>query len=362
MKITFLIPFASLSGGHRVVATYARLLQARGHEVTIVSQPFRRARLDPRSIAKRLLGRGPKRPVEIDLGFLGARHRVLDRPGPILAEDVPDGDVVVATWWETAGWVAALPASKGRKFYLLQDYETFHSFPERAIATYGMGLRMIAVSAYIRDTIVANHGDHDIEVVPNAVDHAQFDAPPRDRNRPLRVGFMHSSTSRKNVALAIDAVTRARRRIPDLEIVAFGTHRPTGDGAIPGWIAFETAPDQARIPEIYASCDAWLFTSDHEGFGLPILEAMACRTPVLATRAGAAPDLIDGRNGRLLPSDPEAFAEAIAGIDAMSDAEWRTCSDAARATARAADWAAATDRLLDCFAPPPAARQANGSR
>jgi glycosyltransferase involved in cell wall biosynthesis len=49
---------------------------------------------------------------------------------------------------------------------------------------------------------------------------------------------------------------------------------------------------------VYADCDVWLFASFSEGFGLPIIEAMACRCPVVATRAGCAPDVIkEGVNG-----------------------------------------------------------------
>ncbi|MFZ3585099.1 hypothetical protein ACOI1H_23630, partial [Loktanella sp. DJP18] len=53
--------------------------------------------------------------------FLGSRHIVLKIPGQPHPDDLPDSDVIIATWWETAEWVAALPSIKGRKFYLLQD-------------------------------------------------------------------------------------------------------------------------------------------------------------------------------------------------------------------------------------------------
>ena len=350
MRIVFVIPFASPSGGHRVVSTYARILQARGHDVWIVSQPPRGPDRSPRGIAKRLLGRAPlwTPPVAIPLGFLGKRHVVLDRARPVEAGDVPDADVVIATWWETAPWVAALPASKGRKAYLLQDYEVFAPLdPARTVATYELGLKMIAVSSYIRDVIAANHGIDGIEMVPNAVDHALFDAPSRPKGDPIRVGFLYTDTLRKNVRLAIDAVNAARRKVPDLRITAFGYGTPSLP--LPEGTRYVRAPAQQGIRDLYASCDAWLLTSDREGFGLPILEAMACRTPVLSTRAGAAPDLIDGRNGTILPADAEAFAVEIAYWSRIGDAEWRERSEAAYRTARSYDWDAATDRLLDCL-------------
>lgn len=347
MRITFVIPFAGLSGGLRVVATYARILQARGHAVTVVSQPLPPPRRDPRSLVRRLIGRGPRPPVTIPFDFLGAGHRIARRAGSLEAADVPDGDVVVATWWETAEWVAALPASKGRKAYLLQGYETWPPLDEkRTVATYRLGLHMIAVSNYIRDVISVNHGIDGIAVVPNAVDLSQFDVPPRGRGDPLRVGFLYTTVPMKNVGLAIAAVAEAKRRRPDLEALSFGINAPGPALPLPDWVRFARNPPPEEISRLYAACDAWLITSDHEGFGLPILEAMACRTPVLSTRFGAAPDLIDGTNGTLLPSDAGAFAAEIVRHAEMGEAEWRARSEAARARAESWTWDMATDRLL----------------
>ena len=116
---------------------------------------------------------------------------------------------------------------------------------------------------------------------------------------------------------------------------------------LPDWVEYHRAPPQAEIPRLYAQCDLWLFTSRHEGFGLPLLEAMACRTPVLATRAGAAPDLITGQNGQLLEPSAEVFASQIERYAQMPPQEWRALSDAAFATAQAYSWDQSTDLLVD---------------
>ena len=350
MDITFIIPLNTIGGGLRVISAYARKLAESGHRVNVVSQPLD-TRIRPKDRIKRLLGRPngqqvmPVRSPLLD--FLGARHRVLDRPGPPRPEDVPDADAIIATWWETAEWVAALPDSKGRKFYLLQGYEVFPYLPvERVIATYGLPLKKIAVSEYIRSEIKNNHGFGEIDVVPNAIDTQQFHAPIRPKNSALTVGFLYTTSPMKNIRLAIDTLKLAKLRIPDLQASVFGSRPVASDLPLPNWVRYEQAPDQSRIPEIYASCDLWLFTSDHEGFGLPILEAMACRTPVLATRAGAAPQLIDGINGALLHADAKAFADEIARFAQMPDAEWREMSAAAHRTAAGYTWDDATDRLV----------------
>ncbi len=351
MKITFLLPFAGLTGGNKVVAIYALALQARGHEVTVVSVPLPKPK---RSLIKRIkLGLGLEQPptertIAPWFDALGDHHKVLETyriPG---ADDVPDGDAVIATWWETAEWAAALPPEKGRKFYLLQGYEMFPYLPlDRVAATFQMPLHKIAVSEFVRDEVSRNHDVDDISLLPNAIDVETFQAPVRAKGTPLCVGFVYSETKVKNVGRALAALTLAKAANPDLHAIAFGTAPRMPDLPLPDWVDYHRNPAQEDLPGFYAQADVWLFTSDSEGFGLPILEAMACRTPVLATDAGAAPQILTPQNGRLLPKDPAAFAEAIADFAAMSAQDWRAMSDAARATAEGYTWEDATDRLLD---------------
>ncbi|MEP3635601.1 MAG: glycosyltransferase family 4 protein [Paracoccaceae bacterium] len=351
MKITFLLPFAGLTGGTKVVAIYALALQARGHEVTVVSVPLPKPK---HSLAKRIkLGLGLERPpapraMAPWFDALGAYHKVLETYRVPDADDVPDGDAVIATWWETAEWADALPPEKGRKFYLLQGYEMFPYLPlDRVAATFQRPLHKIAVSEFVRDEIHRNHDVSDISLLPNAVDIETFQTPPRDKSTSLCVGFVYSETKVKNVGRSLAALELAKAANPDLRAIAFGTAPRMPDLPLPGWVEYHRNPAQEDLPRLYAQADVWLFTSDSEGFGLPILEAMACRTPVLATDAGAAPQILTPQNGRLLPKDPAAFAQAIADFAAMSPEEWRTMSEAARATAEGYTWNDATDRLLD---------------
>lgn len=349
MRITFVLPFAGLSGGNRVVATYARILHERGYDVTVVSRAYSPPKgLKPK--IKFLLGLEKRqKPTQTPLlDFLGEKHRIVNHDRLLDTADVPDADVIIATWWATAESVAALPPSKGRKFYLLQGYEVFPYLPvDRVIATYSLPLQKIAVSSYIIDEISKNHAVNGIHLVANAVDLDQFKAPPRTPNRVPTVGFLYTRQAIKNVRLAIDAVTLVKKRLPDLKVKAFGTRQADASLPLPSWVEYHVAPPQQDIAGIYAACDAWLFTSQKEGFGLPILEAMACRTPVLATHAGAAPDLIDGTNGTLLPGSVEAFTSEIERFAAMPESEWQNYSDAAYRTATTYTWQDATDRLLE---------------
>jgi glycosyltransferase involved in cell wall biosynthesis len=72
---------------------------------------------------------------------------------------------------------------------------------------------------------------------------------------------------------------------------------------------------------LLGGADALVYPSLYEGFGLPVLEAMACGTPVIASNVGALPELVDGAGVLIDPSNPDELAERIGSI--MSDAELR---------------------------------------
>jgi glycosyltransferase involved in cell wall biosynthesis len=313
--------------------------------VTVVSQPASPVtlRADIRSLLKtgRRAHRWSQAPF---LDFLGPRHIVLPEPRPVCAEDVPDADVVIATWWETVEWVDRFPPEKGRKVHLMQGYEMFPEQPQdRVAATYRLDFERIAVSNYVRDEVLNNHGP-DSRIIMNSVDLAHFCAPARGRNPRFTVGFLYQAMHSKNLPRALAAIAEARRRFPDLQVLSFGDSTPFAEWPLPEGCGYQQAPDQAAIPGLYASCDAWLFTSDAEGFGLPILEAMACRTPVIATRAGAAEQLIeDGVNGYLVAGDAMAFADRLEAMRAMPEADWVAMSAAARARVESWSWDDAAD-------------------
>lgn len=351
MRITFVLPYANLAGGIRVIAEYARHLSARGHAVTLVSQPRREPRMRDK-VRSLLRGRGWPRlkPERSHLDGLPVPHRVLERPRPVTDADVPDADVVIATWWETAEWVSRLSPAKGAKVYFLQHVETvFHETQPHLIprveATWRLPMHRVAVSNWIANTVMADTGG-EVAVVLNAVDTGVFTAPPRGKQPRPSVGLLYAQPRFKGCDVALDAFRRARREVPELHLVCFGAEAPDREVALPERAKFTFRPPQPQIAELYASCDAWLFASRCEGFGLPILEAMACRTPVIATPAGAAPELVPSGGGLMVRmEDPEDMARAIIEVARMPEAEWRRRSDAAWVRAQQCSWDEATARF-----------------
>ncbi len=345
MKITFVMPKVNMAGGIRVVAMHAEYLQRRGHDVFVISTGPRRPSWKERcrSWVKGTPPPTGTRPTHSHFDDLAISHRALSRWRPITDADVPDADVVVATWWETAEWVAALSPSKGAKAYFLQGYEVDVLGNDEEIArlkaTWSLPLRKIVVAQWLQQIARDEYGDNDVACVPNGVDAQRFFAPSRDKQQAPTVGFVFSTAPIKGSDIALRAYHRARQTIPELKLVAFGAQHPTESLALPESASFTYRPPQDRLKDFYASCDAWLFASRREGFGLPVLEAMACRTPVIATPAGCAQDMLRDGGGILVePENAEQMTEAILRVCRMSGATWRDLSQRAYATACKHTW------------------------
>lgn len=346
MKITFVLPFAGLAGGIRVVAIYAERLKKRGHDVFVVSLP--EDPISPLEQIKSLIkGRGLISNKEAShFDGLDVPHRVLERWRPITDADVPDADVIVATWWETAEWVANMSEAKGAKAYFIQHHEVFDSQPkERVEATWSLPLHKITISKWLIDLGRERYGDSNLSFVPNSVDTDQFHAPPRGKQPVPTVGMLYAPIGWKGCEVSLKAFSLAAEKIPNLRLVAFGAFEPSADLPLPEGTKYIRYPEQNSIKDIYASCDVWLCGSWSEGFHLPPLEAMACRCPVVSTHVGGPLDIVkEGVNGYLVPlGDSTALANQLVHVLTLPDAEWQAMSDAAYATATQYTWDDATE-------------------
>ena len=349
MKMTFVLPFADLSGGFRVIALHADRLARRGHQVAVVSTPPRAPGWGHRLRMLFREGRwstSSRRPSHFD--GLGLDHRILDRARPVEEGDVPDADVVIATWWKTVPWVAGFGRRKGAKAVFIQGYEVLPGqvHPELD-ATWRLPLRKIVVSRWLKELAERTFGDATALLVPNGVDPGQFHAPPRGKQERPTVGFLYSPSPFKDQPTVTAAVARLQQRHPSLRVVAFGSVPPREGIPLPPGTDYRCLPPQEGIRGVYGSCDVWLAGSCREGFGLPLLEAMACRCPVVSTRAGCAKELIvPGRNGEVVDvGDAEGLARAASAVLELTDEEWRRRSAAAHETASRHGWEASVQAM-----------------
>ncbi len=342
MRITFILPTANLSGGARVVSIYADRLSRRGHDVLVVTRPPRvlplRRRLKSWILNRQSIEGRHNSTSHLD--NISAQHKVIDRRRAIVDDDLPDADVVIATWWETAEWVADLSPAKGAKVYFVQHHEIHAGQPvDRVKATYRLPMHKITISKWLVDLLRNEYGNKLVTHVPNSVDMEMFNAPPRGKQEIPTVGLLYSPKEFKGCDVSLKAIEIARKRSPELRLLSFGEHEPP-NGLFPAGAKFVRRPPQEEIREIYSKCDVWLCGSYAEGFHLPPLEAMACRCPVVSTKVGGPVDIIEqGVNGYLANvADSEGLADGLLRVVGTSDELWRSMSDAAYETAARYSW------------------------
>jgi glycosyltransferase involved in cell wall biosynthesis len=348
MKITFVIPWANLSGGVRVIAIYAERLKQRGHTVVVLSSLLRE-RIPVRwQIKSLLLGRGwPKvRPEPSYLHDSSVEHRVLQplrQPGD---GDFPDADVVVASFWNTAYHVRDLPRAKGAKAIFIQNYEVEPGKSNPMLdTTWRMPMHKILISQWLVELAREKFGDTTVSHVPNSVDQKQFYAAPRGKQTVPTVGLLYSKSRFKGCSTSLAALKRVAAALPSLRVICFGAQPPGLRLRLPEGAEFHHQPPQDKIKDLYKQCDVWLCGSCREGFHLPPLEAMACRCPVVSTRVGGPMDIIEeGVNGHLVElGDESALADRVLRVLHLPQEKWIEMSEAAYRIATRYTWDDATD-------------------
>jgi glycosyltransferase involved in cell wall biosynthesis len=185
--------------------------------------------------------------------------------------------------------------------------------------------RLVAISAFERELLIRLGVEPArVRLIPQAID-LEFVArvlrtPPAKSPEP-QLFFIGQLKPRKGFDLFLDAARRVRARFANLRCVVV-TYNVSGqstfDRLVDEYGLRDCVRVVTRIPEeekirLYAQSDVLVFPSRYEGFGLPPLEAMACRVPIVATNIPVLDESItNGENGLLVPrNDPAALAAAI---------------------------------------------------
>jgi len=361
LRINFLhiAGHGSLAGGFRVIVQYADALQRRGHVVTMIG---RAGKSKPRFSG--LLRHLPlkKKPQYHD-DFLKGKDlkNIVPEPwGPILSDHVPDADIMVGSWYETVPWMAAMPPSKGIPIHFVQHHETVNvqdhdhdgSKTAAAVKAHQVPMHRITIADWLVETLETKYGLNDIRLSPNGVDTEFFNAPPRGKQEQPTIGFMCSTAKFKRVRMLKEILESIRSEHPSVRFVSFG-HPPLDKAKhlLPENTNYTSSPAQEHLKQIYASADVWVMASDFEGFGLPILEALACRTPVVSTLTGVAGSAIKNDvNGYAVPvADVEGLKEAVWNVASADPTTWKAMSSAARETALRFDWSSRYDAFEEAL-------------
>ena len=167
--------------------------------------------------------------------------------------------------------------------------------------------RVIAVSEFTRQELIEllRVPDEKIRVVPNGVgDEFTNVGEAEEGDYVLAVGTLEP---RKNLARLVEAVQRTKRELRVVGARGWGGVEVGGNGV--RWLGEVTDTELARL---YRGAACVAYPSLYEGFGIPVLEAMACGAPVVTTRGTAMEEVADGAAVLVDARDP---AEIAAGIE-----------------------------------------------
>ena len=200
--------------------------------------------------------------------------------------------------------------------------------------------RVIAVSEFTRRELVEVPGipADRIHVIPNGVDEAfAAEGPAEKGDYVLAVGTLEP---RKNLRVVADAAHRAGVELRVVGARGWGGVDVGGDGV--RWLGWVTDEELARL---YRGARCVAYASVYEGFGLPVLEAMACGAAVVTSRGGATEEVADGAAVLVDPSDA---ADIAAGIERAAAAR-ETLRRRGLERARAFSWSAVADATVAVY-------------
>jgi glycosyltransferase involved in cell wall biosynthesis len=218
--------------------------------------------------------------------------------------------------------------------------------------------RFIAVSRYTADDLVQRAGvpASKIDVVYHGLDPV-FASPPAPAARAesdgpyvLAVGGV---SPRKNTRRLIAAFSRWRERgghRSRYRLLITGTSLDSDfaqNGSLPPGVSLLGYVDKAELPGLYAGAAAFLYPGIYEGFGLPIIEAMASGTPVVTSRTGAAPEIAGGAAVLVDPFEVESIEAGLEQASVPQEAVRLRELGAIRA--RQFEWSGAANATIDIY-------------
>lgn len=334
MKIIFVLPSIGIGGGVRIVTEYANHLVDRGHDVCVIY---------PRTLTSQLILRiNPNRFFIKKIAYYIIKTlRFSSKPKlvngqkwfelkaklievPTLNEKyIPEGDAIIATWWETAFSVANFSENKGKKFYLIQHYEIWGG-PEKLVhQTYKFNIQKIIIAKWIyRKLMDLGVPEDQMKYIPNAINFDNFKVTMPMETRNSRVAMQFNDNVFKGINDGINTLIRVKRDYSDLKAILFGiSSRPK---YLPEWIEYIQNPSQDElINNIYNKSSIYLCSSWAEGWHLPPAEAMACGCAVVSTDIGGVEDYAIDEVTALLspPKNPDLLAKNLLRL--LKDDEFR---------------------------------------
>jgi len=314
-----------------------------------------------------------------------------DRPAPALASEMPAVRIIdlkvpvrglVWAWnrleWPPVEWLAGshdvvhsqspllIPATRAAQVVTVHDLD-FLRHPDQMSAEirrdYPALARSHAARAHgviVSSQYAADEVTRELNLDPSRVHVCPPGRPDwADGVRQRRIGargkhilFMGTLSLRKNVGTLLEAYARLRTTLADAPPLVLAGHRTPASARwearceqppLKGHVTITGYVDSARKNDLYADALMLVLPSYEEGFGLPVLEAMACGVPVIVSSRGSLPEVAGPAAAPIDPDDADGFARAMRALlegDATAAGErgvaqaaqysWPACAAAAR--------------------------------
>lgn len=321
MNITFILPTAGVRpiGGYKVVYEYANHLVARNHSVRVVHPALydkkasvsERLKSWLRYLYRKGTDYGPKNWFDID-----QRVELLWVPS-LDSRYIPPADVVIATAWQTAEWVALYPKSRGEKLQIVYDYEHYKAaspeLRQRIVRALKSEITKIATSPSVVEmlTEITPHTKPHY-YVSNGIDLETFQLRNSIETERKSIGFPSRSELFKGTEDAVKALSIV---YPALErkgysVWSFGGQRPT---YLPAWVNHYQRPSDSQLCQLYNQTAIFVVPSHYEGWGLPGAESMACGAALVSTDNGGVRAYAEHQTTAILcsPKAPEEIAKSV---------------------------------------------------
>jgi len=201
--------------------------------------------------------------------------------------------------------------------------------------------RILCISRYTKKAISARFGINSIKIniLPYAVDTTIFrplaQARPGAEKYLLSVGKV--SDPRKNLSYLLEVFACLAKKVPEMRLIVVGRprrrHTVTAKRlGISDRVIFLGNQSRERLVRLYQDAQAFVLSSNQEGLGIVLLEAMACGLCVVSTRCGGPEDIINnGENGFFAPkNDLEQFAGVVLKILEDSGLRKKVSDDAVK--------------------------------
>jgi starch synthase len=169
--------------------------------------------------------------------------------------------------------------------------------------------------------------------------------------RPLRFIYAGQLSLRKGIPILLEAWEKAALRDAELELIGPWKLAECKLTSLPGGVVWRPPCSSAVLRDRYRAADVFVFPSFFEGFGLVLLEAMACGLPAISSEATAGADVITEACGHLVPTgNLDVLVECMRWFDKNRD-KLPAMSRAARGQAEYFNWENYRRRVADAVAP-----------